>query len=374
MTRAQIGLMQNGILIASASAGTGHVRAAEALRTALRERDPQLHVEHIDVLELAPSWVRAAYRDGFELLAARAPGVWREIYHLTDGPGPDAPRWGAFAQKLLFRELESVLRARRWDAVVATHFLPAQLMGERRDAPPVSLAITDFGLHRYWAQRGVSRYFVATDELAGAVRARVRGARVEATGIPVRTDLMEAPTRAEAVAALALDARQRTILVMGGGLGIGVTGLALAARASGAMQVIALCGRSDAALASLRGVPGVRAVGYVDDVRPYLAAADIVVTKPGGITTSEALALGRPLVLASPIPGHEEDNRSFVVRAGAGISADSPEDVAAAVRMLSDRPALRSRMAHAARRIGRPHAAWHIVSSILFDMNLKEAA
>ena len=366
--------MGNGILIASASAGTGHVRAADALRTALLERDPALHVEHVDVLEFAPAWLRAAYRDGFELLAARAPGVWREIYHLTDGAGTDVPHWGPLAHRFLFPEFDRVVRSRRWDACVATHFLPAQLVARRPERPRFGMVVTDFGLHRYWAQPGVDQYFVATEELARQVRSRVRGTRADASGIPVRTDLLDAPTRAEAVARLGLDPSRPVVVAMGGGLGIGVTGLALGAVAGGATQVVALCGRSDAARATLGGAPGVRAVGYVPDVRPYLAAADFLVTKPGGVTTSEALALGRPLVLASPIPGHEEENRRVVVRAGAALSADTPEEIAAAVRELLERPAVRDSMARAARRIGRPHAARAIAASLLFDPTVREVA
>lgn len=367
--------MRNGILIASASVGTGHVRAAQALRAALLEREPGRNVEHVDVLELAPPWLRAAYRDGFELLAARAPGVWREIYHLTDGPGTDRAHWAALAHRLLFREFERVVRSGHWAACLCTHFLPAQLMAGRSGAPPFGMAITDFTLHRFWAQPGVRRYFVATSELATEVRQRVRGARVDATGIPVRTDLLGAPSRAEAVCALGLDPSRPVVVVMGGGMGIGVTGLALGAAAAGPdVQVAALCGRSAASRAALERVAGIRALGYVDDVRPWLAAADLLVTKPGGLSVSEALALGRPLVLASPIPGHEEANRRILVRAGAAVAADSPQEVAAAVRALVDDCPRREGLAAAARRIGRPHAAQTIASAVSYEWLLRDVA
>ncbi|HUF11910.1 MAG TPA: glycosyltransferase [Longimicrobiales bacterium] len=367
--------MQKRILIASASAGTGHVRAAESLRAAFAERAPDMYVEHVDVLEHAPAWVRSAYRDGFELLAARAPGVWREIYHLTDGPGPDTPFWGGAAYRLLFRAFDRVVRSRPWNVCICTHFLPAQLLAGRSGNPPFAMVITDFALHRFWAQPAVCRYFVATPRLAEQVRARVRGARVEATGIPVRPDLLEGPTRAEAVAALGLEPGRPVVLVMGGGLGLGVTGFALgAAGAVSGTQVVALCGRSERSRAALGGIPGVRAVGYVDDVRPYLAAADVIVTKPGGLSTSEALALGRPLVLASPIPGHEEENRRVLVAAGAALPADSPEQIAAAVRSLIGDVARREELSRAARRLGRPHAAQAVAAAIEYQHSGREAA
>lgn len=375
MGRCHISFMRNGILIASASAGSGHVRAAEALRCALLAREAGVEVEHVDVLELAPAWVRGAYRDGFEILAGRAPALWRGIYHLTDGPGLDAPHWAGPVHRLLFREFDRIVRARPWQMCVCTHFLPAQLMAGRPGAPPFSMAITDFALHRFWAQPAVDRYYVATPELAEQVRGRVRGARVDPTGIPVRVDLMAGPTRAEAVAQLGLEAGRPVVVVMGGGLGLGVTGLALGALAAGTdAQVIALCGRSESARVALAGIPNLRPVGWLADVRPYLAAADLLVTKPGGLTTSEALALGRPLVLASPIPGHEEENRRVLVRAGAAIAADSPQEIAAAVAALLRQPGRRGSMSRAARRVGRPHAADSIAALVLAETAMAEVA
>lgn len=357
--------MGRSILIASASAGTGHGRAAEAVRAALLARDPSLRVEHVDVLEHAPAWLRLAYRDGFELLATRAPRVWREIYDRTDGPGVDRALWSDVTHRWLFRDFARLVRGGGWELVLATHFLPAQLMSLRDGAPPFAVAVTDFTLHRYWAQPRVGHYFAPTREMAAELRRRVRGARVEPTGIPIRPDLMASPHRAEAQRALGLAGR-RVVLVMGGGLGMGVRSLATAASAGAGRlaTVVALCGRNEAARAALDALPGVRAVPYVDDVRPYLAAADVVVTKPGGLSTSEALALGRPMVLSAAIPGHEEGNRSFLCGAEAALCANDPADVARAVRRLLVDGALRERMAAAARTLGRPHAADQIAAAL----------
>ena len=371
---AEIAAMRRGILLASASAGTGHMRAAEALRSALIASDPELRVEHVDVLELAPAWVRAAYRDGFELIAARAPGVWREIYHITDGPGVDAARWSPLAQKLLFRAFERVVRGGDWSACVATHFLPAQLMAGRAGAPPFGVVVTDFGLHRYWAQPGARTWFVATDELVTEVQSRVRGARAVSTGIPVRPDLLSGPTRDEARAQLGLTSSQPVVAVMGGGLGLGVTPLALAAAAASGVQVLALCGRSESAYRELQNAARVRAVGYVDDIRPYYAAADLVITKPGGLTSSEALAVGCPLLLSNAIPGHEEENARQLVRAGAALEARSGAEVREAVGALTESPARLSALANAARRLGRPHAAATIAAELEREFLLREVA
>lgn len=359
-------MQTGGVLIVSASTGTGHIRAGEALREACVERDAAQAVEHVDLLNLAPSWVRAMYGGGYELMATRAPWVWQRVYRYSDGEGSDQARWSALAERLLFREFRRLLRSRPWKLCLCTHFLPCQLAARRPGMPPFSLVITDFTLHRYWVQPGVARYFVATESLADDLRPRVGRARVEATGIPVAPAFANAPPRAEARRDLGLDPRRPVAVVIGGGLGLGIAEMAEAVLAGAPphVQVVAICGRNASARARLRslGIASERLQvnGYVTGVESYLSAADVVVTKPGGLTTSEALALGRPLLLARPIPGQETGNTRALVAAGAALVAPDLQELReAAGRIFTDEGLLMG-LAAAARWIGRPHAARRI--------------
>lgn len=355
------------VLIVSASAGTGHVRAAQALEKAFRAAG--VETEHVDVLELAPRALRLAYGGGFELLAKRAPRVWGELYSRFDGPGGDRAAWGPFAARLLFREFERLLRSRPWSHCVCTHFLPAQLASARYPALPFSLAITDHVLHRYWVQPGVRTYFTANDGLAHALGVRLPGARVHVTGIPVDPDL----TQADDAAArrqhhLAPD--RGIALLVGGGLGIGVEDSV--AEALDALpedvQLVAVCGRNDAARERLaaRSIPTdrLRVLGHVEGLGGLLAAADVVITKAGGLTTAEALALGRPLLLMGALPGQEEGNMRHLVAAGAALQATEPGALRAALASFFADPALRFRLGVSARGLGRPSAARHIVTAL----------
>jgi processive 1,2-diacylglycerol beta-glucosyltransferase len=362
----------SGLLIVSASTGTGHLRAADALREAALARDPAAAVEHVDLLELAPRWVRSVYGAGYEMVAARAPGLWKGIYRLTDGER-DHALWAPLARATLFREFRRLLESRRWDAVVSTHFLPGQLAAGRRGLPPFTMVITDFTLHRYWVQPRVRRYCVATETLAAELRGRIPGARVEATGIPIAPSIAAAPSRAEARAALGLEVERPVALVVGGGLGIGVEEAAEAALAStpADVQVVAVCGRNEAARARLSALgideARLRVRGFERGMERWLAAADVVATKPGGLTTSEALALGRPLLLTRPIPGAEEGNTRAVVAEGAALAArDEAEMRSAFARLFAD-PGLLERLSDAARRIGRPRAAEAVLDAVARD-------
>lgn len=363
-------MRQGGVLIVSASTGTGHARAAEALRSSFAAEDPEVRVEHVDLLDLAPGWVKAAYGSGYELIATRAPWLWEQVYHRTDGEGWDRARWSSLAQRLLFRGFRDLLRSGPWDLCLCTHFLPCQLGAGKPGFPRFALAITDFTLHRYWVQRGVERYFVATEGLARDLRPRVRRAVVDATGIPIAIDFANVPPRAEAKRALDLDPRRPVALVMGGGLGFGVPEMVAAAVAGAPseVQLIAVCGKNEPARVALGrlGLPEdrLRIRGYVTGIQHYLAAADVVVTKPGGLTCSEALALGRPLLLTGAIPGQETANTRALVSAGAALSALSRREVSEAIARLFSGDGILSGLCAAARRLGRPTSAHAIVATL----------
>jgi processive 1,2-diacylglycerol beta-glucosyltransferase len=363
-------MSQPSVLIVSAANGTGHLRAAEAVRGALAARDPGVHVEHVELLSIAPRWVRAFYGSLFEKMVERAPRVWKEIYRLTDGADLDSARWAPLAHRTLFREFRRLLRSRPWNVCVSTHFLPCQLAAGRHGLPRFGLVVTDFGLHRYWAQPGVSTYYVATETLAEQLHRRMRSARIEATGIPIDPVFAHAPSQAEARAALGLAPDRPVALVMGGGLGIGVEeGVSAALHATDpAVQVLAVCGRNDGARGrmSCAGVPGerLRVYGHVCGMEQYMAAADVIVGKPGGLSVSESLALGKPLLLTRPIPGAEEENTRAVVAEGAALCAPTQEALRQQLRRLFAEPGLLGGLSDAARRIGRPHAAPAIAAAI----------
>jgi processive 1,2-diacylglycerol beta-glucosyltransferase len=365
------------ILVVSASAGMGQVRAGEAVTAALA--NGVVRAEHVDVLSLAPRWVGRAYGGGFELLASRAPRLWREIYERSDGPTEDAARWGPVAARVLFRSFRRLLRSHPWRLCLCTHFLPSQLMSGRPGAPPFALVVTDYSLHRYWVQPRVREYFVATRAMAAELTRRNAGAHALATGIPIEPAFARPPAWQDARARLGLDPDRPVALVMGGGAGMGVeevVAAALAAPVRG-LQVVAACGRNSAAhdrlLASADG-SRLRVLGYRRDMPDVMTAADVVVTKPGGLTTTEALALGRPIVLTRPIPGHEEANVDVLTGAGAALFAPDSRSLVEALTTFFQQPALRLRLAQHARTMGEPDAARRIARAVLDHHAARAAA
>src|SRR5262245_10417189 len=367
------------VLVVSASTGNGHLRAGEALKAAARVYQPNWRVEHLDVLTLAPRWLRLAYGGGFELLAARAPRVWGGSYRWSDGPAGDRARWGAVAGRTVFRSFRRLLMPGGWDLCLCTHFLPAQLAAGRSGMPPFALVVTDYTLHRYWTQPRVHRYFVPTEEFAAEVRARIPNAVVGVTGIPVDPGFEQPLPQSEARRLVGLDPDRPVITLMGGGLGLGIEENLDQILECGVdeAQILVICGRNANVRERLeqRALPErVHVVGFVSGIERIFAASDIVVTKPGGLTSSEAIAMGRPLVLTRPLPGHERANAAIRERLGAAVFAQSPMELREKIFAVFREPDRLAALTRGARAAGKPAAARSLIQHVERDLQEEVAA
>lgn len=371
------------LLLLGVSAGAGHQRAAAALAAWASGR---AEIQHWDVLDFVSATFRKVYADAYIRLVNNHPEWWRLVYNASGNA--DANSTGQRLRRLVergnTRALIKAIQGFRPDRIVCTHFLPAEILSHEiaggRTSVPVYVQVTDFDLHPMWVTPGMAGYFAANQEVATRLIACgpvVAAARV--TGIPVMPDFDPArgPSREAARRELAAGMQGPVVLLMGGGSGIG--GLTAQAEALLALDqapsviapsVIALAGRSAAALAGLQQLatrfPGrLLPMGFTDRVPDLMRAADLVVTKPGGLSTSECLALGLPMILTAPIPGQEERNADYLLEEGAALKAI---DVLAlrlrAGALLGDRSRLAS-MAARARAIGRPYAARDVLDQVL---------
>lgn len=365
------------ILIVSASAGAGHTRAAEALEAAARARHPRAEVLHVDVLDYAGRAYKKAYVGSYLSMVNRAPALWGYLYGATDRVRErSADKFLRFFDRLEFDAFRRFLKELSPDLLLATHFLPAQLLAHARkrgrERFPLGLVVTDFDVHAFWVQETVDRVFVATEELAEVLSGRgIPRARIAATGIPVHPVFAAEPPREEIRERLGLDARVPTVLVMGGGAGVGSMREAVeGVLACAPVQVLAVAGKNAPLKDELERLPrppgGVLKVfGFVRTIEELMGVADLAVTKSGGLTTSECLALGVPMVVRDPIPGQEERNCDFLLESGAGVRANGPDSLRYKLRsLIADRARL-ERMRCAARAAGRPHAADRIVEAML---------
>jgi processive 1,2-diacylglycerol beta-glucosyltransferase len=336
-------------------------------------------VIHLDATAYATPRLRQVYADFYILLVQRAPAVWSWIYHYTNTAAPDG--WAhRLRRRIERRDCAPLLRKiaeLRPDAIVCTHFLPAEILSrEVADGAlrcPVWVQVTDFDLHRMWVHRHMAGYFAGNDEVAFLMEKHgIARDGIHVTGIPVMPAFTCRPDRAACARELGIDPGRMTFLLMGGGAGLG--GLSLLAQRllaiPGNFQLIALAGRNAAELAALQRLaathPG-RLVpqGFTDKVERLMACADVAITKPGGATTAECLALGLSMIVNASIPGQEERNANFLLEHGAAMKAFDAPSLEYRVRYLMAHPAELATMRARALALGRPHAAAAVLTAIL---------
>lgn len=371
------------LLILSVSAGNGHVRAAQALEAGARALPHAPEVTHLDAMDFVAAGFRKMYTDGYLRLINEHPGIWEHLHHLSDTTPHHAAsqRLRRGIERLSSGALRREVRKRKPDAVICTHFLPAELL--KREAEqghlhcPIWLQVTDYDLHNMWLVPGMAGYFAATGEVAYRMHARgLRADRLHVTGIPVmpafsQPDCAELDRNACA-RELGLDPARRVILIVAGGAGVGdlpslvqrILGL------TGDFQIVAVAGRNAEAKQKLDALAArqsqrLLALGFTDRMHKLMAASDLVVTKPGGLTVSECLALGRPMLLISPIPGQEEHNAGYLMEEGAAWLAYDTLSVEYKVARLMAEPATLAAMAQRSLALGRPHAARTVLDLVL---------
>ncbi len=368
------------ILVLSVKAGAGHLRAAQAVTHAIRERFPNVEVVSADALEYTNAAFRKGYTEGYETLVRNLPSVWERIYESLETKPADsnakklATLWSRLNTKHLLMFVENF----KPDVIACTHFLPAEVLGAQRAKgklrAPVYTILTDYDIHSMWIQEGVTGYFVASSEMAHALREKGIGtAFVEVSGIPILPEFArEYPPRETTRQTLGLNPAQRTVLVAAGGFGMmsADDAVKLLAGHLPEAQFLAVAGRNaelEKRLKKLaRAYKGrVKPFGFVDNMHELMAASDLAVSKSGGLTTSECLAMGLPMLVFNPIPGQEERNAIYLLEHGAGLWTRTPAQMLFQVKALLDDPKRLADMQEAARRIARPRAAFDIAERLM---------
>jgi processive 1,2-diacylglycerol beta-glucosyltransferase len=342
----------------------------------LRDIDPGVQTQIVDSYKYAALVVSRVVSDGYLQMVKTIPQMYRYIYDRAEKATEVGP-FRNWAHQFTAGNLRPLIERERPDVVVCTHAFPSGAMAEYKrmyaDAPPVVGIVTDFAVHAFWIHDNVEGYCVATDEMRDVMVARgVRPERIVVSGIPVDPQFAPGLDTPQAIRErLGLPAQRPLALVMGGGLGIGPLERMLRAMedVDAPMAAVVVAGRNKRVegrvLATAESVSyPVRVVRFVDNVFDYMHAADVFVTKPGGLSTAEALAAQVPMVLFKPLPGQEERNVRVLCEWGAAVRARTIEDLPVAIKSLMTDSTVHQRMVAATRKYGRPNAARDAASLI----------
>jgi processive 1,2-diacylglycerol beta-glucosyltransferase len=362
-------------LVLSASVGAGHMRAAQAVELALKESSPSSVVKNVDVLSLTNAAFRKLYGETYLDLVNKAPHVLGYMYEMMDRPRKaDSKRekLRLAAEKINLKKLTKMLKEETWDVVVNTHFLPAELIASMRkdgelDLPQMTVT-TDFETHRLWVNEPCDFYTTATEE--GALYLEHWGIdrkKIRATGIPIHPVFAVEKPREGCLKRMGLKGDRPVVLQLAGGFGVGpIEELfeAILAVETG-LEVVVVAGKNAAVKEKLEKIKPpprhrVKVMGFTDQMDELMAAADLVVSKPGGLTTSEVLARGAAMVVVNPIPGQESRNSDFLLENGAAIKINNIATMSHKLSgLLGDEGKLK-RLKENARRLGRPRAAFDV--------------
>lgn len=375
--------MLRRILLLSASSGAGHTRAAQAVEKAFKEANNEAGVEreirHVDTLEYTNKVFRHLYSKAYIELVSKRPEVSGWFYDILDTPWKNERRRLAL-DKLNTRPFVKLLHEFQPDLVVCTHFLPAEIVSwlkaKERIATRQAIVVTDFDVHAMWLCHHYEQYFVAIDESRAYLEALgIAPRKITVSGIPIDPDFAIQKDKQEMRLKHGLAPDRTTILLSAGGFGVGsvdrlITSLFPLQHKA---QVVALCGRNKdleeriarlAADMDSQATVMVKPVGYTQDMDEFMSASDLVLGKPGGLTTSEALAKGLVFVIVNPIPGQEERNSDHLLEAGAAIRCNNLVTLPYKLDGLLARPARLAAMQANAYKMSRPNAARDIVKKL----------
>ena len=389
------------VLIATVTAGGGHLAAAAALYEAWRVYRPEDAVEQVDLVKFFSPLHRKLVSDGYVSLVAHAPELWGMMFDKTDDPEV-ARRLNRLKRVLPSKSrglFAGCVRQFAPDVVLCTHYLPLETLAElRRKAdrqaagrerrevrgdrsasaespgsrtqPFVVSIVTDFEAHALWMEPCVDLYCVAAEETRARLIARGAAAeQVLASGIPISLKFSSRPDPRTVRKTLGLRDDQPVLLVLSGGFGMGPVAKIVDAldKVEQPFQAVVVTGRNEKLrreLATQDRKHPTHVLGYASNMHELMAAADLIVTKPGGLTSSEVLAMGKPIFIVNPIPGQEAANSDFLLERGAAAKANRVEDLPFRIAQLLGTKKL-AEMARAARALGRPGAARDICDQVV---------
>ena len=266
------------------------------------------------------------------------------------------------------------------DAIVCTHVLAAHLVSQMKQrgmvtAPSIGIA-TDYCIHPYWEDVLYMDGLVIASELItqSAVKRGIPEQRLLPFGIPVHPKFNQHIQKTEARRQLGLDAERPVLLVMSGSMGYGDCAETVQhiTNAGVDFQILAVCGNNKKAYQHLQnflddytGVCSIRVMGFVDNVDVLMSAADCIITKPGGLTVTEAIAKGLPMILANPIPGQEERNVEFLLNNGMAMLVTKTFPLDEVLYYLLNNPVRVQTMQDTIRALGHPDASERLVEYVM---------
>lgn len=367
------------VIIVYSTAGLGHKKAALAVKEAFEISAPECDVETVDVMEYAAPFHKFAYLDLYVFLMKKATWLWAFIYYVSNSPLFDKitrKLRGMLDHKGL-PGFTDFLRSRDPDVIVATHFLVTSIARILKESEGIRGSIfaimTDYGPHTYWLSDSVENFFVGCPSAKAELAKRgVADKRIIDSGIPVMDEFTRSLNRDALREKYGIDKDKKTVFIMSGGFGVGPVARILEdiGKCRTALQVIAVCGHNRSLYDKLERHSAelnypIKLFGFTDKVAELMAISDLMVTKAGGISVTEAMDSRLPMILYGSIPGQETWNERFLVSGGAAKKAKVTGDIPGLIDEMFESEDVYVSLKRNIDKMRKPYAARDIVKKVL---------
>lgn len=367
------------ILILYASYGDGHVQVSKALQQCFLENGNH-HVLLIDLFARAHPVMNAVTRFAYLKSCTFSPRLYGWSYYLTQNK-----RYNQTPAKWLnsfgIGALKEIIRVEKPDTVITT--FPMLAMPELRKQTglhiPIFTVLTDFVLHDRWIHPEIDKYFVANEELkTNIINKGIPAERIKVSGIPLRKAFRQPYNKNRIFQSCGLAPSEKIVLIMAGAYGVlqNLKEICQALLHLEGIQILLVCGKNEALKerieANFAQKPKIHIFGFIEHIQELMAISSCIVTKAGGITLSEALALHLPMVVFRPLPGQEKDNALFLEKKGAALIAYQLEELVKQVKQILDDRQLVCRMKEAIHALQKKDASETVVIEIINELGKLE--
>lgn len=376
-------------LFLSAAVGAGHARAAEALETAFQEAFPtRLKSKIIDSFRYTNPLLSKVVVNTYIEIIKVTPGVYRYLYQRAEEVD-NSSEFNKLLNSILATKLKKLIIDFRPDIIICTHAFPCGVMSVLKKKTglkfPIIAVITDFTVHGFWIHPNVDLYVVAAQELKEyLIHKGIKSENISVTGIPISPKFAEKQDKLAIREILGLRTDLPTFMVMGGGLGFGpVAGIVKElSKIRIPFQAIVVVGKNKTLSKKLEEIAKqvsfpLKILGYVNNIHEIMEASDLLITKPGGLTSAEALGKNLPMIIVNPIPGQEEKNSEFLLKNQVALKAKSLEQLKTTLEKLLTEPSILEEMKLNTQRLGKPNSAREVVEIVnksYFHKRLEEGA
>lgn len=327
------GFSMKKILIISCSVGNGHVKAAEALQKTFNILYPDTHTEHADFLDFIGLASKKIFFETYDLIIKNIPTIYRLIYDITDNK--TAPKIvdavTLLQKKINTKKYKKFIINCNPDFIIFTHFTPANVFRSLKLSIPHASVVTDYIAHSLWQNGNDQKYFVAGKKTKKSLEdLGVKPKNIFISGIPVAPEFYEKYDKNNICETLGLNPDKKIVTIMPCGFGkINTIKVAKNILENDNYQVVALAGKNKKLLKKYHSIKNqnLTAVGWTDKAPEYLKIADIIISKPGGLTSTECLTLEKPLILINPIPGQEEHNVEYLMQNNLAIQLTDEDNI-----------------------------------------------